>query len=457
MNNFLPGEIGGVPVRRAGYDIFEDLPGYQPKPAILGGIFDDPAFQFGLSVLAHNTSKNPAQALMGGMRGLQDFQKQKSADAYNQQMQQYNMTQAETARMKAITDRKKLIAQQKALQDEAESGARMMKAIYGADFTPQVEGDDWSLLPVSDMQGGQLTQGQTGQLGIDFANPNRANAKMFGLTDEDMASIAQIAQSDPKTAMKMVSEAFKSRLRGQKEAKDVIAKERAMAEAMGMPLNEYLRQKMNKSGVQVINQMTPFQEKANEKSGAEFGQYLVKQRENADSAYQTADEIGSVVDMLKGYAGGPWDSVKAKIGQYMPAGSDWNNIASLDQASKSIRSKLAPQMRAVGSGATSDFEMKMWLDAIPSLMMTENGRNIVRKYTERLADRQAAKADIEVELYNSTGKMPSATAVRNALKQRFPGFLDKSDLAFISPGQRSPQAPQAQPAQPGGWSIKRKD
>ena len=87
--------------------------------------------------------------------------------------------------------------------------------------------------------------------------------------------------------------------------------------------------------------MTPFQEKANEKSGAEFGQYLVKQRENADSAYQTADEIGSVVDMLKGYAGGPWDSVKAKIGQYMPVGSDWNNIASLDQASKSIRSKLA--------------------------------------------------------------------------------------------------------------------
>ena len=74
------------------------------------------------------------------------------------------------------------------------------------------------------MQSGQLTQGQTGQLGIDFANPNRANAKMFGLADEDMASIAQIAQSDPKTAMKMVSEAFKSRLRGQKEAKDVIAK-----------------------------------------------------------------------------------------------------------------------------------------------------------------------------------------------------------------------------------------
>lgn len=358
MNNFLPGEIGGVPVRRAGYDIFEDLPGYQPKPAILGGIFDDPAFQFGLSVLAHNTSKNPAQALMGGMRGLQDFQKQKSADAYNQQMQQYNMTQAETARMKAITERKRLIAQQKALQDEAESGARMMKAIYGADFTPQVEGDDWSLLPVSDMQGGQLTQGQTGQLGIDFANPNRANAKMFGLADEDMASIAQIAQSDPKTAMKMVSEAFKSRLRGQKEAKDVIAKERAMAEAMGMPLNEYLRQKMNKSGQSInINNVMP--NAAAEKAAGKEGYDIGEQAAMIENKYSAIDSVREAKDMLKqGIYTGYWADVGKTLAKAsMGAVGDRQKAARTEQFMSYIGNTVVPRLKEFG-GNDSNEEMR---------------------------------------------------------------------------------------------------
>lgn len=129
------------------------------------------------------------------------------------------MTQAETARMKAITDRKKLFAQQKALQDEAEAAARMWKAVYGGDVAPQIDGEDWQLVPVSGPQQGKLTQGETGQLGLDFSKPNMANAKMFGLSDEDMASIAQIAQIDPKSAMGMINEAFKTKLRGMKSAK----------------------------------------------------------------------------------------------------------------------------------------------------------------------------------------------------------------------------------------------
>jgi hypothetical protein len=96
-------------------------------------------------------------------------------------------------------------------------------------------------------------------------------------------------------------------------------------------------------------------------------------------------------------------------------------------------------MRAVGSGATSDFEMKMWLDAIPSLMMREDGRRLVAKYTQRLAERAAAKSDIETEIYNQTGKMPSATAVRAELKKRFPNFLDEADMAFISGGKAPKQ------------------
>jgi len=151
--------------------------------------------------------------------------------------------------------------------------------------------------------------------------------------------------------------------------------------------------------------------------------------------------------MLKGYSGGPWDVVKARIGKYMPDGSEWNNIAGIDQAAQSVRSKLAPKMRAVGSGATSDFEMKMWLEAIPSLMMTDNGRNLVKKYTQRVADRAATKADIEMEIYNKTGNLPSAKAVRDEMGRRFNRFLDDQDMAFMggSPAPQQQVRPQAQP------------
>lgn len=347
MNNFLPGEIGGVPVRRAGYDIFEDLPGYQQKPAF-GGIFDDPAFQFGLSVLAHNTSKNPAQALMGGMRGLQDFQKQKSADAYNQQMQQYNMTQAETARMKAITERKKLIAQQKAAQAE------------GKMFLP-------GFLKASGIQPQGFDIDDEGNLvATEASNVMPAGAEsapngFLSTLDPDMRAALEAGLADPKTrgiAYRQMFDMYKGQKKTGKEARDALEKEKATAEAMGMPLGEYLRQKMLKPGQSInINNVMPnaAAEKAAGKEGFEIGE----QAAMIENKYSAIDSVREAKDMLRqGIYTGYWADVGKTLAKAsMGAVGDRQKAARTEQFMSYIGNTVVPRLKEFG-GNDSNEEMR---------------------------------------------------------------------------------------------------
>jgi hypothetical protein len=64
------------------------------------------------------------------------------------------------------------------------------------------------------------------------------------------------------------------------------------------------------------------------------------------------------------------------------------------QAYKAIVSKLAPQMRVPGSGATSDFEMRSFLEALPGLGKSPGGNEIISKTLEGIAQHKIAAAEI---------------------------------------------------------------
>ena len=335
MDNFLPGEIGGVPVQPKKKSFFLDL-------------FDDPAFQFGLGVLAHNTSKNPAQALMGGMRGLQDFQKQKSADAYNQQMQQYNMTQAETARMKAITDRKKLMDQQKAAQAE------------GKMFLP-------GFLKASGIQPQGFDIDDEGNLvATEAANVMNAGAEIapngfLSTLDPDMRAALEAGLADPKTrgiAYRQMFDMYKGQKKTGKEARDALEKEKATAEAMGMPLGEYLRQKMLKTGQSInINNVMPGEaaEAAGKKEGFEIGE----QAAMIENKYSAIDSVREAKDMLKqGIYTGYWADVGKTLAKAsMGAVGDRQKAARTEQFMSYIGNTVVPRLKEFG-GNDSNEEMR---------------------------------------------------------------------------------------------------
>jgi hypothetical protein len=119
--------------------------------------------------------------------------------------------------------------------------------------------------------------------------------------------------------------------------------------------------------------------------------------ESAISAQNAASDVSAIIDILRPYRGGALQDFAGSIGAYLP-GTELEKLATAKQAAEAIRAKLAPTLRVEGSGATSDFEIKSFLSAIPSLFNTTEGRDLMATYAQRLADRSVAAADIRARL-----------------------------------------------------------
>lgn len=112
------------------------------------------------------------------------------------------------------------------------------------------------------------------------------------------------------------------------------------------------------------------------------------------SDMQTLRDIGSRIST------GKTAEVAAALGPYAEAfGID---VAGLDdmQAYKSIVARIAPSMRVPGSGASSDRDVTMFLEALPSLGKDPNANAIITNTFEAIARHKQAAADIAARAYN---------------------------------------------------------
>lgn len=126
----------------------------------------------------------------------------------------------------------------------------------------------------------------------------------------------------------------------------------------------------------------------------------VAAEEQAIGAMNVASDVRAIVDILKPYKGGNIDEFKSDLGSYMP-GTSLAQVTTANQLATSIVNRIAPTLRVPGSGATSDFESKMFLNSIPRLITYEGGRELMAVYAEKLANRAAAAADIRAKMTES--------------------------------------------------------
>lgn len=112
-----------------------------------------------------------------------------------------------------------------------------------------------------------------------------------------------------------------------------------------------------------------------------------------DAHVMTAD-LQALKDIGTRITTGKTAEFKAAIGPY--AEMFGVKIDDLDdaQAYKSIVAKLAPRMRVPGSGATSDYEMRQFLEALPGLGKTPGGNEIIGNTLQALAEHRMAAAEI---------------------------------------------------------------
>ena len=138
----------------------------------------------------------------------------------------------------------------------------------------------------------------------------------------------------------------------------------------------------------------------NNQSESEFTKHLAAQdakrigeiQDNTKIVLDTASKVRMATDLLsRTYTGtgadyaNEWFKTLGSLGV-----TSYSDKANAAQAATALINELTPKMRAPGSGATSDFEMRSFAAALPSMLALPGGNEMVAKMWERIADRQVA-------------------------------------------------------------------
>ena len=109
--------------------------------------------------------------------------------------------------------------------------------------------------------------------------------------------------------------------------------------------------------------------------------------DRVNSARASANTANSIVTLLGGKGGGEIVKVGANLAQTLGIQSETASANALAQA---LQVNAATQVRAAGSGSTSDLEFKSFLSVFPSLGNSEQGRKLMAQGLQAFADRDAA-------------------------------------------------------------------
>jgi hypothetical protein len=110
----------------------------------------------------------------------------------------------------------------------------------------------------------------------------------------------------------------------------------------------------------------------------------------ASSARRFAQTSSVINGLLKGKGGGSIVKVGTETARML--GLQGDTIAANDLV-ESLNTRLATEVRAPGSGSTSNLEFEAYRSAVPSLKNSEEGRDLMTKVAVKFADRNAKLAD----------------------------------------------------------------
>ena len=145
------------------------------------------------------------------------------------------------------------------------------------------------------------------------------------------------------------------------------------------------------------------------------------------AAREFANTAGAIENLLTGKGGGEIVKVGSDVAQFLGINSD---TASSNALAKALQTRAATQVRAAGSGSTSDMEFKSFLSVFPSLGNTEQGRALMAKGLRAFAERDAK---IETKARELFGKNEYSAAALAAYDASLGPVLDPKEFGAIKP------------------------
>ena len=162
---------------------------------------------------------------------------------------------------------------------------------------------------------------------------------------------------------------------------------------------------------------------------------------NANIASTFAREAAAIEQLLRGKGGGKLVQLSTTLKSSLGIEDD---TVTADTLARSLQTRGATQLRAPGSGSTTDFEMRAFLDSFPQLSQTESGRKLIAKYSQKFAERQRKLGDRARDLLiKNEYSLEAISAYDNSL-----GTLFDDDIKALIGGGARPYQPRATPTQP---------
>lgn len=140
-----------------------------------------------------------------------------------------------------------------------------------------------------------------------------------------------------------------------------------------------------------------------------------------EDGIQASENIGLVGELRR--LGGKIDTgaaavIKKYLGQVGVKTEGISDIEAMD----ALINKLTPAQRVPGTGATSDFDAKMFKASLPSLMNTPGGNEIILNTIEALARSHEGRADIAARVLNKDITPAQAIREMRALENPMAAF-----------------------------------
>ncbi len=285
-------------------------------------------------------------------------------------------------------------------------------------------------IPMATGQGSQLEMLSRPEFGGDMAVPEtvaalRANLPTKPQLDVDKL-IQAIAISDPVEAAKLMTKEGK-------ESFTVMTNEQK--KQFGLPAEGSFQ--ISSTGKISEISKGPLVSNIVNKGDSELekldAQQISAMSAKANSAREFANNASAINNLLKGTGGGVTVKVGAELATALGLPSQTADANALANA---LQTRAATQVRAAGSGSTSDLEFKAYLAVFPSLANSEQGRALMAKGLQAFADRDALIEKKARELFRE--KKYSAQAIAEYDRSLGP-VLGEEFKPFLSQGGSAPK------------------
>lgn len=195
---------------------------------------------------------------------------------------------------------------------------------------------------------------------------------------------------------------------------DQINRERVAQNQPPLRLDEWKLQK-GKASAPAVN----IDQKQESEFGKETGKAIAKRFDEmateGDAAAQNLDAINQLKALGTNIGTGGPAVAKAFLGKI---GIKTEGVSDIE-AFNSLIDRLTPQQRVPGSGATSDFDAKMFKGSLPTLMNTPGGNAIIVDTMEKIVQNRMARGDIAIRAQlpkDDPDHLPQGQALRELRK-----------------------------------------